>query len=147
MDRILFIFPMTNGRDLIYKMEILKKLKNFSFQFKVFEDFMSDHQIACLRKATDIMIQVQITDQFSGSMQEHLFESNLVITGKWLPYDTLIAHGIYFRRVDTVNDIGSELLSCLQELQAEKQKCSKNPEIIYSLSSWEREYSVLDSLI
>ena len=137
-DSIFFVFPMTNGQDKENKSSVLERLKSFRYPFKVFDKFMTNEEISCLRLATDIMIQVQKSDQLSGSMQEHLYAGNLIITGKWLPYDTFVNEGIYFRRVGNVDDLGNELLESLANLQAEKAKCKDNPDIIFRLSSWEK---------
>jgi hypothetical protein len=143
-DQLLFIIPMTNGTEEPYRQLLLQALNEFPFEKVIFERFLSDEEIAHLRKIPDIMIQLQSTDQFSGSMQEHLFAGNLVITGSWLPYRTFEEQGIYFRKIDHVRQIGEELVYCINHLDEELAKCKNNPDAVYTLSSWD---SVINSWI
>jgi len=99
---------------------------------------MPDREIALIRKASDVFINVQVTDQFSGSMQEHLFAENVVITGDWLPYKTLDERGVFMRKVSSVDDVGRELLHVAHNLDSLRKNCLINPDIIWELSSWEK---------
>jgi hypothetical protein len=93
-----------------------------------------------LRKAPDIMIQLQKNDSFSASTQEHLYGENVLITGNWLPYGDLLEAGVYFRTADSCEASGDELLYCISNLETEKQKCTSNPDAVYKLSSWESNF-------
>ena len=135
-EEFLFLIPMTYGTEPAYRKELLQALFQFPFHYMTIEHFLSEEDNAHLRKAPDIMIQLQKTDSFSASTQEHLSAGNLVITGKWLPYSDLLEAGIYYRTVSRVEDIGSELLYCIDNIDTEKEKCKRNPEAIYRLSSW-----------
>ncbi len=53
------------------------------------EQFLSFENAAKLRLLTDVLINIQPTDQFSGSMQESLYAGAQVLTGTWLPYQML----------------------------------------------------------
>jgi hypothetical protein len=70
---------------------------------------MTDEAIAYLRKATNILIQTQKTDAFSGSTQEHLFAQSVVITGEWLPYQSLKEKDIYFETIDSMTSLSKKL--------------------------------------
>jgi hypothetical protein len=82
------------------------------------------------------MLQLQITDQFSGSMQEHLFARNVVITGSWLPYDTLKEKGSYFIEIDKVEDLNDVLPDVINNFSTYEQRTTNNPGVITELSSW-----------
>lgn len=135
-DKICFIFPLTYGIDPAYRNDLLRRIKDFPYEFKNFDHFLSDSDLACLRKSTDIFIQLQRTDSFSASTQEYLFTQSIVITGSWLPYADLSEAGVYFRTVNEIGDIGEDLAWCLDNLSEEKAKCRSNPEAIFGLSSW-----------
>lgn len=134
--KIVLLFPITYGGTIQYKEELLNKINELSFEYYVFDSFLSDEQIALLRKASDIMIQLQETDQFSGSMQEHLYTRNVVVTGSWLPYDTMKEQGVWFIEIDTLNELSKVILDVLENFEDYKDLTVENPKFIEKLSSW-----------
>lgn len=137
-NKIQLIVPITYGGDKNYKREILTKLNQLPFEYKVYDEFLDDETVACIRKGSDVMLQLQITDQFSGSMQEHLFTRNVVITGSWLPYDTLKEKGAYFFEIDKVEDLNDVLPDVINNFSKYEQKTANNPGVIAELGSWEK---------
>jgi len=137
-DNVFFVLPMTYGSTSKYRTSVRTELEQYGFRYKIFDKFLPDEEVAILRKASDIMIQTRITDQFSGSMMEHLYTENLVITGDWLPYRTLDEKGIFMLKVSSVEEVGEKLVYALNNLDSLKEKCKKNPEIIWELSNWEK---------
>ena len=97
---------------------------------------MSDEDLARLRCATDIMVQVQPTDQLAGAMQEHLFAGSVVITGDWLPYGVLRDAGVRFWTVPDRAALTGSLRECLEELSVRQAQCVGNAVPIRGLSSW-----------
>jgi hemoglobin-like flavoprotein len=108
-DNHLLIFPMTYGATSGYKAQIEQELSKSGFKYKILQNFLSDTEVVYLRKASDLFIQVQKTDAFSGSMQEHLFCKNVVVTGGWLPYAALKEKGILFETIDDIDLLGDKL--------------------------------------
>lgn len=133
---IFLLFPMTYGGDLNYINAVRESLANSNFSFKIFDKFLKTEDVAKLIRISDILIQVQTTDVLSATMQEHLYNGNIVITGKWLPYMPLKERGVYFREVSEVSEVGKELLEILKQKDSLKQKCSINKKLIWELSSW-----------
>lgn len=138
LKNVFLVLPMTYGATNEYRNTVRKHLEQHGFRYRIFDKFMPDEEMAMLRKASDLMIQVQITDQFSGSMQEHLYTENVVITGDWLPYGTLDEKGVFMLKVSSVEEVGEKLVYAVNNLDSLKEKCKKNPEIIWELSSWEK---------
>lgn len=132
-EEIFFVFPVAYGGTAKYRASMDKALAASGLECYVLDDFLDPKGVAHLRLGTDIMIQVQLTDQFSGSMQEHLFAGNMVITGDWLPYKTLEDQGIELVKVASVSEVGKTLLSCLNELDGWR---AENLDSIWALSSW-----------
>lgn len=124
-----FIFPLTYSGSIEYKQSIIERLKSSNYDFTVFEKYISDSEVVSLRLVSDTFIQVQDTDQFSGSMQESFYAGSAVLTGKWLPYSILRANGIVMSEIDSLKDLAIGL-SNLELLSKSKD----NPNIIYSLS-------------
>ena len=120
-----------------YKNELIKKLKMLNIDFVIFDKFLNNEEIAHLRFACDIMIQLQPTDVLSGSMQEHMFAKNIVITGAWLPYGELIKKNLFSIKIQNVGDIGGKLIYNLNNYEKEKENCKKNTQIMDNYGSWE----------
>lgn len=136
-DQIELILPVTYGGDEKYKTKVLSELEKLPFSYKVYDQFLKDEDVAQIRLASDIMVQLQVTDQFSGSMQEYLFTRNVVITGNWLPYKTMIDHGIEFIKIDSITELSAVLQNVLNQYESYYQKTVNSPETIFKLSSWE----------
>ena len=148
---IQLIFPLTYGNDLNYKRELIDVIKSMNFNTVILENYISDIDIAYLRKATDIFVQLQLSDQFSGSTQEHLFAGSVVITGSWLPYGTFSNFGIYFKSIDSLAQLPDVLYDTIENLPSELGKSISNAAPIFALSSmkecnknWLELYKELD---
>lgn len=130
------VFAISYGGSVNYKNELINAIEQSGFESVIMDQYLNNHSVAVLRKATDIMVQVQTTDQFSGSMQEHMYAGNVVITGDWLPYRKLKDAGVYFEEVSNI----SELPILLSELVNSYDQCEKkainNHIAISELSRW-----------
>jgi hypothetical protein len=121
----LLLVPATYGGSEKYVAQIKELLGRSGLRYKLLEHFLTDDEVASIRKASDIFIQVQITDAYSASMQEHLFSKNIVITGDWLPYDSLIRKGIYFETVDHIGELSDKIKYVIENLDDLKNKASQ----------------------
>lgn len=134
--KIRVILPMTYGIREGYLEKIQFVLKDAQFEYRIMTDFMSDNDIAHLRNLTDIMINLQTTDGFSGSMREVLYCGGVVINGSWLPYQFLKAEGLYFEEVDNFNELQQKINDIVLHYPDYRNNCYNNPSKIYKLSSW-----------
>lgn len=132
-----YIFPMTYQRDEKYCDIVKHELEKSGLKYIILEKFMEFEEISKLTKITDIMIQVQITDTLSATMQEHMYNGNIIITGSWLPYKPLKEVGAYFLEVFSVDKIGEKLIEVMKDFSMLKQNCLKNMNIIWNFSAWE----------
>lgn len=137
-DSIQLILPITYGGTQEYKNQLVQRLTQLPYEYKIYDTFLTDEQVAYLRKASDIMIQLQLTDQFSGSMLEHLFTCNVVITGSWLPYDTIKEHGAWFIEIDKLDELINVIQEIIKNFETIELKTKKNPPIIAKLGSWDK---------
>jgi glycosyltransferase involved in cell wall biosynthesis len=132
------IFPMTYGWKARENKALVKqKLRETKFDSLVIEEYLPNEKLLALRLATDVMINVPSSDQFSASMLEHLAAGSVVITGKWLPYYSLVEKGVYFISVDKPQDLSTILPEVLDNLELHKQKSRVNREIILSMMKWD----------
>ncbi len=135
-DKIQLVLPLSYGGTTEGKNKIISKLNDLPYEYHIFDSYMTDNEIVYLRKASDIMIQVQLTDQFSGSMQEHLFAGSVVITGSWLPYQQIKEKGIQFVEIEEISQLKTILPTIIENFESYKSKTDKNKVIISELSSW-----------
>ena len=137
-EKIYFLLPLTYPKIEKYLLKLKQNFRMFPFSFRLFSDFMTNEEVAHLRKATDIFMILTITDQLSGSMLEHLYTQSVVLAGEWLPYSVLEEKGVYFRKVShSFNDLGALLLDTINNFENEKSKCAVNSNIIAKINDWE----------
>ncbi|HPT59787.1 MAG TPA: glycosyltransferase family 4 protein [Fervidobacterium sp.] len=138
----IFVFlPMTYGNKE-YR-EKIKKYCEETFQkhgvkYAVLENFMSDQEVAILRKITDVMVNVQDTDALSASMEESLYAGSIVINGAWLNYDELLEDGAYYETIPELKPgiLASKLEYVIRNLPDLKSKARINREIIAKRNDW-----------
>ncbi len=135
---LFLLLPMAYGGTDEYKETVKRKLATSGFSNKIYEKFMMDGEVAMLRMSSDLMIQVQVTDQLSGSMMEHLYAENVVITGDWLPYQILEEKQIFVVKVSSVEEVAAKLLYAIQNWEELRWKCKANREIIWEFASWQK---------
>lgn len=136
-ENLFLIFPMTYG-DAYYKEIVIKEISKAGLKYKVFDKFLSNEDVAKLRAVSNIMVQVQTTDQLSGSMQEYLYCNNIVITGEWLPYEVFEQEGVHLLKVTALKDVGYKIVYAINNLNEIKGTIKNNKKIVWDLSSWER---------
>lgn len=132
------VFPMTYGTNAVERRKMVKDKLNFTgLNGIILEEFLPINKIQALRLATDIFVFIPIRDQMASSMLEHLAAGSVMITGKWLPYDSLMKMGVYYILIDKPEDLSTTLLSVTENIQEHKRKCINNREIIMNMMSWD----------
>jgi len=132
------VLPLGYSGDAGYKASVAAAMARSGLPHRILDGFLRGEAIARFRKATDILVQVQRTDQLSGSMQEHLYARNVVITGAWLPYEPFYSRGVFMLTVPDVSSVGAAVLRAWREYEELEQRCAGNPGAIREMSSWER---------
>lgn len=136
LKRLFIVVPMTyRGEKADYAIRVEGLLKLKELDHIVYLKELSDQNIARLRLISDITINMQITDDLSASIQEHLFSGNIVICGEWLPYGVFLDQGI---RIDLIKieDLESRLIYILQNLNKYQEDFNGNRDLVYQFSSW-----------
>ncbi|GHT67127.1 hypothetical protein AGMMS50239_29760 [Bacteroidia bacterium] len=135
-DRILLLFPMTYGVSKGYIEKIRKQLLQSKISHHIFSSFLSKEENAELRVVTDIVVNIQVTDALSGSLQEHLYAENILLVGNWLPYQIFDENGIFYLKT-SIENLGNNISYCIDNLEMLKQRTKDNHIKIKKLSSWE----------
>ncbi|MCH9812848.1 MAG: glycosyltransferase [Epsilonproteobacteria bacterium] len=135
-----FIFPLTYG-DSSNREVVKQRLAQTTLDYIVLEHFLYEDENAYIKLASDVMINILETDSFSGSMQEFLYAGNIVITGRWLPYELFEEKGIEFYKIDHPSALSEKIEEIYDNVPMLKSNLSKNREIIHNLSHWNNTIS------
>jgi hypothetical protein len=133
---IVLVLPLTYGGNQIWKEEIIENAKNTGIEIKAFCEELTEKEVCLLRLSSDIVLNFQISDAFSGSLQEHFYTNSIMILGEWLPYKWLASKGLFFYAINE-NQIIELISKIIENFEQEKQKFESNKNIIYYISSWE----------
>lgn len=133
--RASFLFPMTYGATSEYISKVRQALDAADVHYTIIDNYIPSEEIAAIRLASDVVVNIQQTDAFSGSLQGHLYCGNVLIIGEWLNYVPLDNSNVYYIKT-TVEDIQSHLKTVLTNLSEYKEKCSGNHSKMAGLTSW-----------
>jgi hypothetical protein len=137
-EQIFAVFPMTYNVVPELLSEVTNTMEQTGIPYLVLTDHLADGQIASLRVATDIMINVPSSDQLNASMLETLYAGGIVITGKWLPYELLDANNIACYRIADHNELAPVLEALVTSIENGKipYQSGQNHRIIGNLFNW-----------
>ncbi len=127
------ILPLTYGEDHEGYIDKLKSILNKSgYEYHLFESYMKSDDVVMLRQASDIVLNFQITDSFSASIQEHLLVGSQLFVGEWLPYELLSKHSDRIKFFGSIDEITPSLAELI-----DKEKIDKIfNKAIYNLGTW-----------
>lgn len=134
-DKLYLIFPMTYGADKKYVKSIKDDIKKLNIPFEILEQDLCNEDVARLRIDADLVINIQTTDAFSGSLQEHLYAGSLLLVGDWLPYKILDDNNVFYKKC-TLENIKEQIADCVVNYNEYKKQTKRNKEIMYNISSW-----------
>ncbi len=133
-----YFVPLMYGDSKAYIDELKANLAPFNSKIIYFDRYMDGNEIAKLRVATDIFINLRDTDQLSGAICEHLCARNIVITGNWLPYDDLDNRKVFYYKLEGFNQLGGVLKSIVNSNNEINSNLKLNSSKIEDFTLWER---------
>lgn len=133
--RLHLIVPFTYGGTEKYKKEVIDSLKNSGMPFTLLDKNLSEGEVTELRRISHIVLNIQITDSFSASLQEHMMAGSVLIVGDWLPYDVFDKAGLFTIKT-SLEELTSKLFDVVSNYEEYAKKAKLNTEKIYNLSSW-----------
>ncbi len=138
-EKLHFLIPLGYPKDAKTYIDQIAELIPASFRtfFTLDFGFYNGKELAVYRSCTDILIQLQSTDQFSGAMQEVMACGKDVITASWLPYDLLKDKKVHFYQIDQFADLTKQLAEVVQK-PIKPEQAAHNAKIINRLSHWEK---------
>lgn len=126
-DNYVFILQMNYGANDSYINKVVTLLKNYNLKYLFLTTNMSEIDIARLRNATDIMIQLSKFDGLSGSIIESLLAGSILISGKWLPYEIFNEKGLYYYELEKIDDsLPNLILKITENIDNEFKNCQVN---------------------
>lgn len=130
--KIFLLLQMTYGGTRAYRKQVITEAKKTGCQYMEIQKFLTDDEIADLRIMTDIYINAQKTDAFSGSVCENLFSGTLLINAKWLCYQEFKEHDFKYLEFQNINEINQLVKKAFEQ----KFDVSENKKLIWKLRSW-----------
>lgn len=131
--RIVLLIQMTYGGSKEYRSKVLAEAKKTGCEYRDIRRFLSDDEVADLRIITDIYINAQTTDAFSGSVCENLYAGTKLLNARWLRYQEFEEHNFKFWEFNKIEEIGKFIKTAMEQ----EADCSENRELIWQLRSWE----------
>ncbi|MBV6305084.1 hypothetical protein KVP10_09305 [Candidimonas humi] len=142
------VFPVGYGSPEVKKAIEEKLTQAQAANYSILTDFYSFQDAAKLRCITDILINIQSSDQFSGSMQETLYAGGYVIAGAWLPYQEIIDAGAKIKLVEKPEGIARALTELIEAHCCKETKPTAGvKQYIKNASSWNVTIKQWDSAI
>ena len=133
--KIHILVPLTYGGDDVYKKQISKRLNDSRIDYTLFTSFLSEDELACLSKISNITLNIQETDAFSGSISESIFAGNIVLVGDWLPYNIYKKWGVLIFKTD-LNNLDSKVIEIVENFDAYGEQIKVNSNKVYNKLSW-----------
>lgn len=136
-DKLCFVLMLTYPHDWDYIAKVKGRAMESPFNYIIVDSFLSEENVALYRLSSDIYIQLQLNDVLSGSMLEYLSCNDIVITGSWLPYQTLDRIGVFYNTVDCVTETPQKVLQIVENFDNYKRKAEKNHDLIMNNFKWD----------
>lgn len=134
--RIHIVLPLTYPLKGDYLNEVKNKAENIGVSFTVLMNYLSEEEVAVLRKAADITVNIQTTDSFAGSIQSHLYCQNVVILGDWLNYPLYEKNEVYYIKT-SLEGLSERISDAIDNFATYKLKSLPNKQLIKEIVSWE----------
>lgn len=135
-ENIYLLLPLTYGATEEYLREVEGKVKSLNVPYTIYAERIPAEDIAKIRLVSDIVVNMQDTDAFSGSLQDHLYCNNVLIIGDWLNYIALDNVGMFYIKT-SYEELAGKLASVLSDLYAYKNLAVSNHNKMKNLTSWE----------
>lgn len=129
-DKIHILAPMTRGASIEFVEKIDCELKELGFTYTLIRGrFLSDIEVARIRIATDVALQMSEWDGFSRSIIECLCAKSVLIYGDWLGYENhMKSNGFEGIMVSGIEDAISKLEDVSSNIAKYKKMTDCNSE-------------------
>jgi hypothetical protein len=122
-------FNTITDREEFLKNEFKKHFRDTSYTIN--QNFLSFEEVATIRHATDIFINLRRIDQLAASMLESNIAYSHVITGSWLPYNDYI-QSVNVEIIDTFKELKVNIEDLSARLPESKPALIQNKKNVLS---------------
>lgn len=98
----LFTFIYSKGGQ---REEMIQTVQELCCTYSIVDRYLSNEEMGLLRKGTDIYLHFPQTDAFSATLLEHLYAQNTVVTGSWLPYGKHRVNQVFFKELESIQNL------------------------------------------
>jgi len=134
-NKIHVLIPLTYGGNREYLQKVIKKIAGINISYTVFEKFLEEKELAILKKISNLTLNIQLTDAFSGSLSEAIVANNIVLVGDWLPYDVYADWGVKIFR-SSLEDYYFKLVDIIENYNNYSKLIEGNSDKVYNKLSW-----------
>jgi glycosyltransferase involved in cell wall biosynthesis len=137
-NRLHILAPMTRGGNPAYIDKVRDTLEKSGYSYTLLHGtFLSDTDVARLRNATDMTLQLSEYDGFSRSIVECMGAGSILIYGDWLNYDDrLTQEGLKGIKVSQIRDITPKISGFLADPEKYQQDCISNQNNVSENNLW-----------
>ena len=124
---------MSYGGTRGYRNSVIAMAKKVGFECIDIQHFLTNEEVAELRIITDLYINAQVTDAFSGSICENLFSDTVLINARWLRYKEFEMYNFKYLEFENINEINFLIKKAFNQ----KIDVIGNKQLVWKLRSWE----------
>ena len=132
---IFILLPMTYGATNEYLQIVEEAAKRAQVLFVIYSKRLSEEIVAKIRLVSDIVVNMQDTDAFSASLQDHLYCENVLLIGEWLNYIPLDKADVYYQKT-SFSELGLKLSQIISNLPELRELVKDNHRKMMALTSW-----------
>ncbi|WP_255809868.1 glycosyltransferase [Treponema denticola] len=129
---VLFLQLYAARTDETYFASLLKMLEISGFEYRIYDKYISNDDMAKLRVVTDIFINAQTTDAFCNTIKEYMYAYTHIINASWLHYPEIDKFGLNVFEFKSFSEIPALLDSRLSDRELESNRA-----IIAKEGSWD----------
>lgn len=134
---IIVVIPMTYPSDAGYIASVAAAADLSGVERRIFSESLSLPDVCRLRMASDIAINIQVSDSFSASIQEHCYCGTRMIVGDWLPYRILEEAGFTFTKIPDASGIADAVAALMASQGPVDRDLSGAIGKLREISSWQ----------
>lgn len=115
-DKIYCIIPMQYSRnDMEYIERVKQKAEECGVEYTVLEEYVPFEKNATMCLATDIYLNLRVSDAFSNAMKEQMTAGSLMIQGSWMKYLELDKMKAPVIKIDELSELHTVLEKVMRE--------------------------------
>lgn len=136
-EKVQVVLQMTYPKDKEYIESIKQYIKKLDFEVKIIIEELTDSEVADLRIATDVFINAQITDAFSGTICENMYSDTVLLNAQWLYYTEFNEYPFQFIEFQDFKEIPKLLTDIIDNYENYKISNRNNATLVWNLRAWE----------